>query len=797
MRSPVLRTCTALVMIALGSSCGGGSESPPVTTTPLVPATPVLTTLTVTLSASSLAPGGTAVASATGADQTGKAFALTSITWTSTNTAVATINASGIITAVGVGQTAIIGASGTVSALQNIVVASNLPVATVALTPSTTQVLVGGTQTLTAALKDTPGNVLGGRAITWTSSASNIASVSATGVVTGVAVGTATISATSEGQTGVATITVSAAIASVSLAAAGQSATFLTSPNFSETLRMQAGAQYLVAVVNTSSSYVNRADFSLTGSFAAGTVAEAAPAAVRASSVTGPVFDMSTAMRDKLANRRRLQKNHLAILEENRQIVRSFGQPGAAWAKARAQSGRAEHVSAAVIQQTIGAVNKVWIRNTSTGGSCTARDSIGARTVAVGQHVIVLADTNTTTWKAAFRPDSAFYTSFAAQFDQVTWPHLLANIGDPLRMDASLSRVGKVTVTFTPVLNNYSATAGGGSIVAFVSSCDFFPFARTGVNADLSNETEMFYSWVPATNGSSVSEWVQEVGATAAHELKHIVSFSNRFVNDSDDFEEIWLEEGLAQVSSEMWGRTYNQATWKGAANFLQTVACEIPLGVNAPCDINNDKPYNLMSSNLPYFFEYLQDMSDLNDEGLGLDVAADYGGGWVFSRWVIDQYAAGGTEGPFIKSLIDEPRLTGIANISAHTGQSAQTILTYWNLASAIFQVPAYTAADVRTTIPSFNFADIFNFGQTRLTCSGKPCGLFTSSGAPVFPIQPIQVASGTISQSVTGVRGTGAAYFLVTGSAAGIQSLRLLDRSGGALGAGSQFRVGILRVK
>jgi hypothetical protein len=59
-------------------------------------------------------------------------------------------------------------------------------------------------------------------------------------------------------------------------------------------------------------------------------------------------------------------------------------------------------------------------------------DSIGARTVAVGQHVIVLADTNRTTWPQAFRPDSAFYQTFADEYDQITWPHLLANIGNPL-----------------------------------------------------------------------------------------------------------------------------------------------------------------------------------------------------------------------------------------------------------------------------------------------------------------------------------------------------------------------------
>ena len=31
-----------------------------------------------------------------------------------------------------------------------------------------------------------------------------------------------------------------------------------------------------------------------------------------------------------------------------------------------------------------------------------------------------------------------------------------------------------------------------------MNSCDFLPFAATGPDAAFSNQTEMFYSWVPA-----------------------------------------------------------------------------------------------------------------------------------------------------------------------------------------------------------------------------------------------------------------------------------------------------------
>src|SRR2546425_1891233 len=81
-------------------------------------------------------------------------------------------------------------------------------IAKVTVSPSPASVLVGGTMQLTAKTEDAAGNVLTGRAVTWASSNTVVATVSATGLVTGVAVGSATITATAEGKNGTAAVTV-------------------------------------------------------------------------------------------------------------------------------------------------------------------------------------------------------------------------------------------------------------------------------------------------------------------------------------------------------------------------------------------------------------------------------------------------------------------------------------------------------------------------------------------------------------------------------------------------------------
>src|SRR5207249_1341190 len=82
------------------------------------------------------------------------------------------------------------------------------PAATVTLTPASATVNEGQTLQLTATPKDANGNPLVGRTVTWQSSNTSAATVNGSGLVSGVAAGSATITATSEGQSGTSAITV-------------------------------------------------------------------------------------------------------------------------------------------------------------------------------------------------------------------------------------------------------------------------------------------------------------------------------------------------------------------------------------------------------------------------------------------------------------------------------------------------------------------------------------------------------------------------------------------------------------
>lgn len=88
-----------------------------------------------------------------------------------------------------------------------------VPVSSVRVTLAAPSLTVGGTTTATATVLDANGNTLTGRTVSWSSSNPAVATVSTTGMVNALAVGTATITATVGSKKGEAPLSVVSAVA--------------------------------------------------------------------------------------------------------------------------------------------------------------------------------------------------------------------------------------------------------------------------------------------------------------------------------------------------------------------------------------------------------------------------------------------------------------------------------------------------------------------------------------------------------------------------------------------------------
>ncbi|MDD5720751.1 MAG: Ig-like domain-containing protein, partial [Candidatus Krumholzibacteria bacterium] len=120
---------------------------------------------------------------ASGKDQGNQPVANAMFTWASSNPAVATVSSTGLATAVGTGTATITATANGKSASATLTVTQ--AVATVAVTPAMANVTAGATTQLSAAASDANNRPVSGKMFTWTSESPNIATVSTTGLVTG------------------------------------------------------------------------------------------------------------------------------------------------------------------------------------------------------------------------------------------------------------------------------------------------------------------------------------------------------------------------------------------------------------------------------------------------------------------------------------------------------------------------------------------------------------------------------------------------------------------------------------
>jgi uncharacterized protein YjdB len=181
-----------------------------------VTAAPIaVTSVSVSPTTASIVAGGTSQLTATvlPANATNK-----TVTWSSGNTAIAIVNTSGLVTAIAAGTATITattqdGAKTATCAVT--VAAANVAVTGVSLSPATVSIGVASTSQLTATV--IPSNATN-KTISWISGNTAVATVSTSGLVTGVAAGTATITVTTQDGSFTATCTVTVTSAPVNIA---------------------------------------------------------------------------------------------------------------------------------------------------------------------------------------------------------------------------------------------------------------------------------------------------------------------------------------------------------------------------------------------------------------------------------------------------------------------------------------------------------------------------------------------------------------------------------------------------
>ncbi len=167
-----------------------------------------LVSISVTPTPVSVAVGTDQQFSAIGSFNDGSTQLLTSVTWSSSSSSVASVNSAGLATAVGTGTTTITATSGSVSGTAALTVTA-ATVTSITVTPANSKMPVGTTKQFTATASFSDGSSEDVTAsVLWGSSKPGVASINNQGLVSSVATGSTTISAVLGSVTGTTSLTV-------------------------------------------------------------------------------------------------------------------------------------------------------------------------------------------------------------------------------------------------------------------------------------------------------------------------------------------------------------------------------------------------------------------------------------------------------------------------------------------------------------------------------------------------------------------------------------------------------------
>jgi hypothetical protein len=516
---------------------------------------------------------------------------------------------------------------------------------------------------------------------------------------------------------------------------------------------LPAGASYLVTVFNSATSATTTARFDLRG------LAGASTARVPATQPTETVVPI----REAPSGGSPTQRAHVERLDADRMLLERLGAPRR-FARGPSQS-RASRVP---VPLSVGSTTTINYHYSSCSAAATT--SITARVVYVGAHSVVLEDV---AGPLAGTLD-ADLVAMADQFEHVSYP-LLLDFGDPLAYDASTDGNGHLVILFTPQVNATSA-----NLLGFVAACDLYP-AQTDPTVAGSNDGEIFYArTVTDTSSASTSlngrrEWRRQMPATMIHEAKHILSYAERLARGATVFEQTWLEEGTAQIASELFARTLHGNGWRSDAGYAPSLSCEAQ-PVTAGCGGGA----LVMTNHFTFLTNYLrlfQNKSILS----GAEDSDIYGSAWLFVRWLTDTY--GGTdEASFLRSLVQASSLAGTANVEAATGKTFPQMLAEFSLMVAADNLPNVAGPFAE---PSWNLPDVF-------------LGLSGSGSQPPAPLSLRQNSGGSFSVTSRGLKGGGAVLVRIDGSASSAtQLLGLRASSSTPLTSASPIGLGVLRIQ
>jgi len=408
---------------------------------------------------------------------------------------------------------------------------------------------------------------------------------------------------------------------------------------------------------------------------AGGVPGDSAPFGLRSATLVAGTPPAAVALRAARAARGVAAMRFDRMLHQRERLRRALAGGG--------RSLRAPALNGAVATVTPPTVGTLRTFTVCANSDCSLYKPVTARVLSVGTHVAVYVDT--------LAPpnglDSAQVDSLRQVFDTHVYAVETAAFGSVSDVDSN----GVVIALMTPLVNALVSSAecqAAGFVAGFFDPADLDP-----ATAAQHNDGEIFYTIVADPNGSlscihTVADVESFLPGTFLHELQHVISFNQHVLLRGGNLEDLWLDEALSSLAEELGGRSF----LPDSTTFENYVFPDL------------DNAYTYLSDPGDHFLLQASDT-----------VIADFGAGWLYARYLVDQF------GDSITNKLEQTTFTGTDNVAAQTGVPFTTTATRWALANWVSDLPGfapsaglfYRSWSFRQVFASFNAQDPVDFPQ------------------------------------------------------------------------------------
>jgi hypothetical protein len=538
----------------------------------------------------------------------------------------------------------------------------------IAVTTPQTVLVVGSTVALTATVYDQAGKKITNAVVQWRSLTPAVATVSGSGVVTGISTGQATIEAESSGRTASITLTVDPDPCTNPISLAAGQVRMLSGPSAVAcvTLAPTTGpSDFLFITANAEQDQDETAFYSVVLSL--GNVAAAA-AATRAM-----VFDPQAWVEMQAIQQVDQVEERLRI--QGQQLFRRV-RPAVRESIAR-DSKAALSVSSAIAAE--GDTITIRVPDIHSSNLCTVGyKEIRAEVKKTTTHATIAQDI------AAPTPGftSADFSDIGAEFESLVYPTDTLYFGRESDRNAD----GRVTILYTPEVNRATASGAAGFVAGFFWPGDLVKkteYAQLGIQCPQTNEQEIFYMLVPDPAGTingnqrSVTVVRQNTRGTIAHEFQHMINQGRRLLNPAvDSAETTWLNEALSHFAEEIVGRAK-----RGFGDFQKLTYND----VSSPADDYTA----FFRQNILRYRSWMQspDTASPTSNRAGSQLAPR-GAAWMLLRYATD-FHSGGNMKTFLRQVVGGPDI-GLRNLLQHAnGAQFDDLLSGWLISQFTDGVP------------------------------------------------------------------------------------------------------------